>query len=117
MTPGTLQPPKAQGLRDRCGAFREPEGVEIFGVSFDDPQRQNAAFRQTGELSRFRLLSDTHRCSAGDGGRRGELRRSVPSRRASPISSVPDGKVLKAYGTVEPSKHATPEQVLGYDLP
>jgi peroxiredoxin Q/BCP len=62
-------------------------GVEVLGVSFDEPA-DNAAFAEAQEFP-FRLLSDDGRISYLVG---------------------PDGKILKAYDSVDPKAHA--KQVL-----
>src|SRR4030095_2143977 len=63
MTPGCTTEGKA--LRDEYAAFQK-KGVEIIGVSFDDPA-PNAAF-VAGEGFPFRLLSDQTRQLAPGGG-------------------------------------------------
>jgi len=102
-TPGcTLE---GQTLRDQYDEFAA-RGVEILGVSFDSPEA-NAAF-VAAESFPFRLLSD-------DGSLAYSVGAAEPSgpKYAKRISYLvgPDGKVVRAYGTVVPGEHAG--QVLG----
>jgi peroxiredoxin Q/BCP len=99
MTPGCTA--EGQALRDRIETFRA-KGVEVLGVSFDAPAANAAFARQEGFP--FRLLSDRDRklataVGAADGPDQAAARR---------ISYVvgPDGRVRKAYATVEPRGHA-----------
>lgn len=98
-TPGcTIE---GRGLRDDFPAFQQ-RGVEVLGVSFDDP-KANATF-VTAEQFPFRLLSDTDRRLALQVGAASSPDAPV-SRRVSFLVG-PDGKVLKTYGTVIPTTHA-----------
>lgn len=98
-TPGcTIE---GRGLRDDFAAFQR-RGVEILGVSFDDP-KANARF-VTAEQFPFRLLSDTDRTLALQVGAAATPDAPV-SRRVSFLIG-PDGKVLQTYGTVIPTTHA-----------
>lgn len=98
-TPGcTIE---GRGLRDDFPAFQQ-RGVEILGVSFDDP-KANATF-VTAEKFPFRLLSDTDRTLALQVGAATSADAPV-SRRVSFLVG-PDGKVLKTYGMVIPTTHA-----------
>lgn len=96
-TPGCTK--EACELRDAWSELSEL-GLEVFGVSYDTPDR-NAAFAEKYALP-FRLLSDGDR----------ELARKVGASRA--LLPVPkrisylvgaDGTVLKAYPDVDPSTH------------
>ncbi|MCW5893190.1 MAG: peroxiredoxin [bacterium] len=98
-TPGcTIE---GRGLRDDFPSFQQ-RGVEILGVSFDDP-RANATF-VTAEQFPFRLLSDTDRTLALQVGAAASADAPV-SRRVSFLVG-PDGKVIKTYGMVIPTTHA-----------
>lgn len=98
-TPGcTIE---GRGLRDDFPAFQQ-RGVEILGVSFDDP-KANATF-VAAEKFPFRLLSDTDRSLALQVGAAAAADAPV-SRRVSFLVG-PDGKVLKTYGMVIPTTHA-----------
>lgn len=99
MTPGcTIE---AKSLRDNY-AVLEKAGVDVLGVSFDEPAA-NKQFVEAEALP-FRLLSDTDRklavaARAAD---------STDARVAKRISYLvgADGKVLKAYPDVDPNVHA-----------
>ncbi len=98
-TPGcTIE---GRGLRDDFPAFQQ-RGVEILGVSFDDP-KANATF-VVAEKFPFRLLSDTDRSLALEVGAAASADSPV-SRRVSFLVG-PDGKVIKTYGEVIPTTHA-----------
>jgi len=99
MTPGCT----AEGcaLRDNFAGFQKA-GIEVVGVSFDDP-KDNAEFIKKHNFP-FRLLSDTKRQLAVAVGAADSLSR-LWARRISYL--VGDGKVLKAYADVNPGKHAT----------
>jgi peroxiredoxin Q/BCP len=104
MTPGCTA--EGRGLRDEVDAFRT-RGVEIYGVSFDDPAT-NAAFVQA-EAFPFRLLSDrsrefTVRVGAADS-------TSAPVARRVSYLVGPDGKVRQVYAAVNPASHA--KDILG----
>ena len=104
MTPGCTA--EGRGLRDQIDAFRG-KGVEIFGVSFDDPVA-NAAFAEA-EGFPFRLLSDQTRQLAVQVGA-AETASAPMARRISYLVGG-DGKVLRVYDTVNPASHA--KDVLG----
>lgn len=93
-------------LRDNYAGF-EKAGVQVVGVSFDDP-KDNAEFIAKNKLP-FPLLSDTKRTLAVEVGAADSPSR-LWARRISYLVG-PDGKVLKAYPDVTPSKHAS--EVLG----
>jgi peroxiredoxin Q/BCP len=99
LTPGCTA--EARGLRDEFAEL-SAAGVEILGVSFDEPSR-NAAFVEAEELP-FRLLSDTERKLAPAVGAAGSASDWAPRRISYLVGE--DGKVLKAYGKVSPSRHA-----------
>jgi peroxiredoxin Q/BCP len=99
MTPGCTA--EGNGLRDRFAAF-QARGVEILGVSFDDPET-NAEFVKAQGFP-FRLLSDTdHRLAVSVGA--AMLAIQPFARRVSYLVG-PDGKVVKAYTQVAPATHA-----------
>lgn len=103
MTPGCTK----QGctLRDSFADFSK-RNVEVLGVSFDDP-KSNAEF-VAKERFPFRLLSDTDRSLGVQVGAADSPSRLF-ARRISYLVSA-EGKVLKAYEKVDPSRHA--EEVL-----
>ena len=103
MTPGCTA--EGQGLRDNFAAFRSA-GIEILGVSFDDP-KNNAAFVEQQHFP-FRLLSDRDRTLAAAVGA-ADGRDQPVARRISYLVG-PDGKVRHAYDAVSPATHA--QQVL-----
>jgi thioredoxin-dependent peroxiredoxin len=88
-------------LRDNFGAFTKA-GVDVLGVSFDEP-KNNAEF-VAKEHFPFRLLSDSTKSLAVQVGAADSTSR-IWARRISYLVG-PDGTVLKAYGDVNPSKHA-----------
>jgi peroxiredoxin Q/BCP len=88
-------------LRDDYSAY-EKAGVQIVGVSFDQP-KDNAEFAAKYHFP-FRLLSDTKRTLAVEVGAADSPSR-IWARRISYLIG-PDGKVLKAYANVSPSTHA-----------
>lgn len=98
MTPGCT----AEGiaLRDRHPDL-QAAGVEVLGVSFDEPQ-QNAAFVEAQGFP-FRLLTDDGSLAVQVGA--AESRDQSTARRISYLVG-PDGKVVKAYGEVTPASHA-----------
>lgn len=89
-------------LRDNYTGF-EKAGVQVVGVSFDDPAR-NAEFIAKNRFP-FPLLSDTKRTLAVEVGAADSPSRIV-ARRISYLVGA-DGKVLAAYADVTPSTHAT----------
>jgi len=99
MTPGCTK--EGQGLRDHNAELAQLQLV-ILGVSFDDPET-NAEFVKR-ESFPFRLLSDKD----------GNLATAVgaawvtfqPMTRRVSYLVGPDGKVLKAYDSVDPAAHA-----------
>jgi peroxiredoxin Q/BCP len=101
MTPGCTA--EGRGLRDEYAEF-EKIGVAVFGVSADDPAA-NAAFVEA-ESFPFPLLSDPELELASKVGADGLL---GYTRRVSYVVGA-DGKVVKAYGDVDPAEHA--KQVL-----
>ena len=98
-TPGCTT--EGRGLRDRFGDFQK-QGVEIVGVSFDEPAA-NAAFVKA-EGFPFRLLSDTDHALARKVGAATSDTQPVASRISYLVG--PDGKVKKAYDAVTPATHA-----------
>jgi thioredoxin-dependent peroxiredoxin len=104
MTPGCSV--EGRGLRDEVDAFRK-QGVEILGVSFDDPAT-NAAF-VNAEGFPFRLLSDqSHQFAVRVGAADST---SAPVARRISYLVGPDGKVRQVYASVNPTSHA--KEVLG----
>jgi peroxiredoxin Q/BCP len=104
MTPGCTA--EGRGLRDQYAHFQE-RGVTIFGVSFDEPTANAEFVRQ--EQFPFRLLSDAeHKLAVAVGA--ADSAAQTTARRISYLVG-PDGKVIKAYGTVNPASHAG--EVLG----
>ena len=98
-TPGCTT--EGLGLKDKFPAFQE-KGIEIVGVSFDDPPA-NAAFVQKQHFP-FRLLSDSDRTLAVAVGAADSPKDAV-ARRISYLVG-PDGKVRKVYPQVDPGEHA-----------
>ncbi len=88
-------------LRDSYAEF-EKAGVQILGISFDDP-KANAQFVQENHFP-FRLLSDSTKQLAVSVGA-ADSTSAMWARRISYLVG-PDGKVLKAYADVAPAKHA-----------
>jgi peroxiredoxin Q/BCP len=103
MTPGCTA--EGQGLRDHFTAFQSA-GIEIMGVSFDDP-KDNATFARQQHFP-FRLLSDRDRTLAEAVGAADSA--NQPAARRISYLVGPDGKVRRAYDTVRPATHA--QQVL-----
>src|SRR5262245_29713083 len=99
MTPGCTA--EGRGLRDDVEAFRK-QGVEILGVSFDDPAT-NAAFVQAEHFP-FRLLSDDTRQLAVSVGAADSPSAPV-ARRVSYLVGA-DGKVRQVFTSVNPASHA-----------
>lgn len=99
MTSGCTK--EGQGLRDRDAEFKELH-LTIFGVSFDAPAA-NAEFVQK-EAFPFALLSDQDHKLATAVGAVWVSAQPMASRVSYLVG--PDGKVLKAYESVDPSKHA-----------
>src|SRR5262245_24113070 len=104
MTPGCTA--EGRSLRDQIDAFRT-RGVDIVGVSFDDPAR-NAEFVKA-EGFPFRLLSDETHVLAMSVGATDSPASSV-ARRISYLVG-PDGTVRQVYASVNPASHA--KDVLG----
>jgi peroxiredoxin Q/BCP len=99
MTPGCTA--EGQGLRDNFAAF-QATGIEVLGVSFDDP-KNNATFVEQQHFP-FRLLSDhDHSLAAAVGA--ADTREQPVARRISYLVG-PDGKVRHAYDAVNPGTHA-----------
>jgi peroxiredoxin Q/BCP len=88
-------------LRDNYAGF-EKAGVQVVGVSFDDP-KDNAEFIAKNNFP-FQLLSDAKRTLAVKVGAADSPSR-IAARRISYLVG-PDGKVLRAYSDVTPAKHA-----------
>lgn len=103
MSPGCT----AEGcaLRDNYDAFVKA-GVLVIGVSFDTPA-ENARFIEKDHFP-FRIVSDTDRALAVAVGA-AEKPTQMWAHRISYLVGA-DGKVIKAYPKVNPSRHA--EQVL-----
>jgi peroxiredoxin Q/BCP len=98
-TPGCTT--EGRGLRDSFADFQK-RGVEILGVSFDEPAA-NAAFVKA-EAFPFRLLSDTDKTLAKPVGAVASDQQAVASRISYLVG--PDGKILKAFDAVTPATHA-----------
>jgi thioredoxin-dependent peroxiredoxin len=99
MTPGCTK--EGCTLRDDYSAY-EKAGVQIVGVSFDEP-KENEKFAAKYHFP-FKLLSDTtHKLAVEVGAADSPSR--LWARRISYLIG-PDGKVLKAYDNVNPAKHA-----------
>ena len=98
-TPGCTA--EGRGLRDRFVDF-QARGIEIVGVSFDEPAA-NAEFVKA-EGFPFRLLSDTDHVLATKVGARTSNLQLFASRISYLVG--PDGKVQKVYGEVTPATHA-----------
>jgi peroxiredoxin Q/BCP len=99
MTPGCTK--EGCTLRDNYAGFQKA-GVEVLGISFDDP-KTNAEFVKEQHFP-FRLLSDSGKTLAVAVGAADSPSR-LWARRISYLVG-PDGKVLKAYPDVDPAKHA-----------
>lgn len=102
MTPGCTA--EGNALRDSFAKFTE-KGVEVLGVSFDSPA-DNERFVEAQNFP-FRLLSDDGSLAIAVGA--ADARDQATPRRISYLVG-PDGKVLRAYGSVDPATHA--EEVL-----
>jgi peroxiredoxin Q/BCP len=89
-------------LRDNFEGFKQA-GVTILGVSFDAP-KENAEFKAKYNFP-FDLLSDTDHKLAVEVGAADSPHR-LWARRISYLVGA-DGKVIRAYADVTPSKHAT----------
>ena len=100
MTPGCTA--EGRGLRDQHAAY-QARGVTVFGVSFDEPKANAEFVRQ--EQFPFRLLSDSDRNLAIAVGAADAPDQPV-ARRISYLVG-PDGKVMKAYATVNTASHAS----------
>lgn len=98
MTPGCTA--EGNALRDESPALAKA-GVEVLGVSFDEP-RENAEFVAAQGFP-FRLLSDDGSLAVQVGA--AESRDQSATRRISYLVG-PDGKVVKAYASVSPATHA-----------
>jgi thioredoxin-dependent peroxiredoxin len=99
MTPGCTA--EGRGLRDEVEAFRK-QGVEILGVSFDEPATNEAFMKAEGFP--FRLLSDQTRQLAVRVGAADST--SAPVARRISYLVGPDGKVRHVYASVNPASHA-----------
>ena len=100
MTPGCTA--EGRALRDQYASFHA-KGVEILGVSFDEPAA-NAAF-VAAEGFPFRLLSDRERALALAVGAADAVDQPM-ARRISYLVSA-DGKVARVYEAVTPAGHAS----------
>ena len=100
MTPGCTK--EGCAIRDSFAEFKK-RGVEVLGVSFDDP-KSNAEFVKKENFP-FRLLSDTERSLGVQVGAADSPGRLF-ARRISYLVGA-DGKVLKAYEKVDPNTHAS----------
>ncbi|MEW6268476.1 MAG: peroxiredoxin, partial [Thermodesulfobacteriota bacterium] len=98
MTPGCTA--EGNALRDSFPELRA-RGVEVLGVSFDEPA-ENERFVAAQQFP-FRLLSDDGSLAIQVGA--ADSRDQATARRISYLVG-PDGKVLRAYGTVNPASHA-----------
>ena len=98
-TPGCTK--QGCGLRDEFAQF-EKHGVAVLGVSFDDA-RANTAFRTKHGLP-FPLLCDQERTMALAYGAADDRKAAYARRVALLIDE--EGKVLKAWGRVDPSSFA-----------
>jgi peroxiredoxin Q/BCP len=98
-TPGCTA--EGRGLRDHFAEFQQ-RGIEILGVSFDEPAA-NAAFVKA-ESFPFRLLSDTDKTLAKQVGAVASEGQPVASRVSYLVG--PDGKVRKSFDDVTPATHA-----------
>lgn len=98
MTPGCTA--EGNALRDDYPALSQA-GIEILGVSFDEPAA-NAEFVETQGFP-FRLLSDDGTLAVQVGA--ADSREQSAARRISYLVG-PDGKVVKAYPNVSPAAHA-----------
>src|SRR5262249_8539246 len=93
---------EGRGLRDQFARF-QAAGVEIVGVSFDDPAA-NAQFVAT-ESFPFILLSDRDRTLALAAGPAADAATRVAKRISYLVGG--DGKVLHVYASVNPASHAS----------
>lgn len=100
MTPGCTA--EGRGLRDQHAEY-QARGVTVFGVSFDEPKANAEFVRQ--EQFPFRLLSDRDRNLAMAVGA-ADAPDQAAARRISYLVG-PDGKVVKAYATVNTASHAS----------
>lgn len=99
MTPGCTA--EGRALAAEADAYAEA-GIEILGVSFDDPA-DNAEFVKT-ELFPFRLLSDSDRNLAVAVGAAKDEKAWFAKRISYLVGK--DGKVEQVYGSVSPATHA-----------
>ncbi len=100
MTPGCTK--EGCTIRDSFAEFTK-RGVEVLGVSFDEP-KSNAEFVKKENFP-FRLLSDTDRSLGVQVGAADSPSRLFARRISYLVGG--DGKVLKAYDKVDPSTHAS----------
>ena len=100
LTPGCTR--EGCELRDNFEAFKKA-GVEVLGVSFDEPKK-NAEFVAAQKFP-FRLLSDSDKTFAVQVGAADSTSRLFPRRISYLVG--PDGKVRFAYADVDPATHAT----------
>jgi peroxiredoxin Q/BCP len=99
MTSGCTK--EGDGLRDRIDELTALQ-LTVLGVSFDDPAT-NAEFVKR-ERFPFRLLSDRDHTFATKVGAASFSIQPMASRISYLVG--PDGKVLKAYDSVDPTAHA-----------
>lgn len=102
MTPGCTA--EGQGLRDAHEQFAA-QGVEIFGISFDEPEKNKRFVKAHGFP--YRLLTADADLAMKVGA--ASSPEQTYARRISYLVGE-DGRVLRAYDDVTPSSHA--EQVL-----
>ncbi|HEY8515065.1 MAG TPA: peroxiredoxin [Candidatus Binatia bacterium] len=98
MTPGCTA--EGNALRDSFPEL-QARGVEVLGVSFDAPA-ENAKFAAAQSFP-FRLLTDDGTLAVQVGA--ADSSDQATARRISYLVG-PDGKVLRAYGSVNPATHA-----------
>jgi peroxiredoxin Q/BCP len=99
MTSGCTK--EGQGLRDRSAELKQLQ-LTILGVSFDEPATNAELVKREGFP--FSLLSDQDHALATNVGAAFMSLQPVASRISYLVG--PDGKVLKAYDSVDPSTHA-----------
>lgn len=92
---------EGRGLRDRSDELTKLQ-LTILGVSFDDPATNAEFVRKEGFP--FRLLSDEDHALATQVGAAWISFQPISWRVSYLVG--PDGKVLKAYDSVDPAEHA-----------
>lgn len=98
-TPGCTM--EGDGLRDKFAELQRA-GIEVLGVSFDEPAENRRFVQERGFP--FRLLSDAGRTLAVAVGAADSVEQPV-ARRISYLVGA-DGTVERVYGTVNPATHA-----------